>query len=73
MNQEKLQELKQAKATLCSFCKSDMCEWCQVERLISNAEEELETEEYWENDYIERNYGPSNPWDAPGMSIRDFI
>jgi len=20
-----------------------------------------------------RDYGPSNPWDAPGMSIRDFI
>lgn len=19
------------------------------------------------------DYGPSNPWDAPGMSIRDFI
>lgn len=21
----------------------------------------------------ERDYSPSNPWDAPGMSIRDFI
>lgn len=20
-----------------------------------------------------RDYGPSNPWDAPGMSVRDFI
>lgn len=20
-----------------------------------------------------RDYGPSNPWDAPGMSIRDFL
>ena len=20
-----------------------------------------------------RDYSPSNPWDAPGMSIRDFI
>ena len=19
------------------------------------------------------DYGPSNPWDAPGMSVRDFI
>ena len=19
------------------------------------------------------NYGPSNPWDAPGMSVKDFI
>ena len=22
---------------------------------------------------IEKDYSPSNPWDAPGMSIRDFI
>ena len=22
---------------------------------------------------IEKEYSPSNPWDAPGMSIRDFI
>ena len=20
-----------------------------------------------------RDYGPGNPWDAPGMSVRDFI
>ena len=20
-----------------------------------------------------RDYGPSNPWDAPGMSVKDFI
>lgn len=28
-------------------------------------EEEYETEE--------KSYGPSNPWDAPGMNIRDFF
>jgi len=39
----------------------------------------------WDEDYVEdmeeeatpcctnRDYGPSNPWDAPGMSIHDFI
>ena len=30
-----------------------------------------------DEDYIPsstyRDYGPSNPWDAPGMSIKDFI
>lgn len=42
------------------------------------------SQEYWDNffdDYNERrhtssycgDYGPSNPWDAPGMSISDFI
>ena len=75
MNQAKLEKLKQAKATLCSYCESDMCEWCRVECLISNAEAELNDsdDDDWENDYVERNYSPSNPWDAPGMSIRDFI
>lgn len=26
-----------------------------------------------ESFYEEKSYGPSNPWDAPGMSIHDFI
>lgn len=73
MNKAQFEELKKAKATLCSYCESDMCEWCQVERLIGNAEEEYKTEEYWEEDYVERNYSPSCPWHAPGMSVKDFI
>lgn len=42
--------------------------------------EELESEnmEYWEDEYYTPSctagdYSPSNPWNAPGMSIRDFI
>lgn len=41
-------------------------------------ESEWEFEHQW-NDWnycpsaTNRDYGPSNPWDAPGMSIRDFI
>lgn len=28
----------------------------------------------YENEYgIEKDYGPSNPWDAPGMCVEDFI
>lgn len=23
--------------------------------------------------YQDREYGPSNPWDAPGMAVSDFI
>lgn len=48
---------------------------------LKNPEEETEFEEIPE--FIEeeqrytsctaRDYSPSNPWDAPGMSIRDFI
>lgn len=24
-------------------------------------------------DYYEKSYGPSNPWDAPGMCVSDFV
>lgn len=39
-------------------------------------ENDLEEEEVDEHDYTSstnRDYSPSNPWDAPGMSIKDFI
>ena len=72
----RLEELKKAKVILCSYCEFDMCEWCQVERIMSQAETELDEEDDDEH-YIPSstygNYSPSNPWDAPGMSIHDFI
>lgn len=30
-------------------------------------------DEYYTPSCTNRDYGPSNPWDAPGMSIHDFI
>lgn len=30
-------------------------------------------DEYYTPSATARDYGPSNPWDAPGMSVRDFI
>lgn len=36
-------------------------------------EEEVEYEEHYTPCATNRDYGPSNPWDAPGMSIHDFI
>lgn len=45
------------------------------ERLL-DMEELAKTETEWEREYTSstaRDYGPSNPWDAPGMSVRDFI
>ncbi len=30
-------------------------------------------EEHYTPSATNGDYGPSNPWDAPGMSIRDFI
>ena len=38
-------------------------------------DEDYEFEEEEDEPYYERipDYGPSNPWDAPGMKISDFI
>ena len=53
-------------------------------RRETELEEMLEHEWEWEQQWTQNNnwycpssssgdYSPSNPWDAPGMSIRDFI
>ena len=38
---------------------------------------DFEEDEYDDDDYVPSStngdYSPSNPWDAPGMSIKDFI
>ena len=74
MDKETLENLYKAKATICNNCESDMCEWCQVERVVEDAEIEYETRH---DKYIcsstNGDYSPSNPWDAPGMNISDFI
>ena len=74
MNKEKLEELRKAKAVICSLCESDMCEWCRVECLVEAAKMRYESDD---KQYIRSStngdYSPSNPWDAPGMSISDFI
>lgn len=44
-----------------------------------NGFDEYENEAHYDDDYrrtpssTNGDYGPSNPWDAPGMSISDFI
>ena len=62
-------------------------EYCMDYEMACSEKEEIETaencdqyEEETEEDreeYISSatagDYGPGNPWDAPGMSIRDFI
>ena len=80
MNKENLNEVIEAGKTLYIYCESDMCEYCQVSRLIDDAQIKLDVlndDELWEEDYIPSStrgdYGPSNPWDAPGMSIHNFI
>lgn len=78
MNQKTLTEIIEAKSTICKYCESDMCEWCQVERVVFDAQKQFDRQD--EKIYGRRirsstdgDYEPSNPWDAPGMSARDFI
>ena len=74
MGEKKLNELYKAKAVICSYCSSDMCEWCQVERIVSDAEIEFanDDDEYMRSS-TNGDYSPSTPWNAPGMSVSDFI
>lgn len=39
--ESELQKLSDAKRVICSNCTYDGCEWCQVERVISNVKEEI--------------------------------
>jgi len=41
-------------------------------RIDETCDEEYDDEPYCPSS-TNRDYSPSNPWDAPGMSIRDFI
>ena len=36
-----IQKLHDAKKVICSHCNYDGCEWCQVERVISNVKQEV--------------------------------
>lgn len=74
MNKGQLSEILYAKHVLCSYCQHDGCEWCQVMRIVNNAGTECENDtESYMHCSTNGDYGPSNPWDAPGMSVRDFI
>lgn len=65
-----------AKTTPCDFgeCPYDAeyAEACRVYCGLGVDESDYDDEEYIPSS-TNRDYGPSNPWDAPGMSIRDFI
>lgn len=75
MDREYLSELCDARNALCEFCEVDECVKCIVTHLINDAFNELE--ECDDEDYVPSaengDYSPSNPWDAPGMSTKDFI
>ena len=71
MDKPNLEKLKEAKAVLCAYCLRDACEWCAVDAIIQEAQEEYDG--YCEEDYEDHDYSPSCPWNAPGMSVRDFI
>ena len=56
----------------------DACDFYEtIAELIAQDSFEIDREELLENEYTPSStagdYSPGNPWDAPGMSIRDFI
>lgn len=73
--EDEFQKLRHAKSIICSNCQSDMCEWCQVERVVNDVEIESDSEEdeHYIRSSTNEDYSPSNPWDAPGCSIDMFI
>ena len=53
-------------------------EWIEALKNPEDEPEFEETFEYFKEERLhtsctEHDYSPSHPWDAPGMSIRDFI
>lgn len=68
------ERMRAARNIICQHCQSDMCEWCRVECILMDAENgKLEEDEHYIRSNTNGDYSPSNPWDAPGLSTRDFI
>ena len=68
------EKVREARNVICRHCQSDACEWCVVERMLMDAENgEFEDDEHYIRSSTNGDYGPSNPWDAPGCSIDMFI
>ncbi|MBO7205321.1 MAG: hypothetical protein J6V08_02760 [Candidatus Methanomethylophilaceae archaeon] len=62
--------------------KDDLVDYLVAVCVYKNHEEQETEEQNEENPFLpdymtqdddEKDYGPSNPWDAPGMNVSDFI
>lgn len=66
-----------AKITPCDYgeCPYDAqySEACRVYCGLGVDEDSYDEDEEYVPSSSRRDYGPSNPWDAPGMSVKDFI
>jgi hypothetical protein len=51
----------------------DICEDLYMDNLLHSPEANKANDENYIPSSTDGDYSPSNPWDAPGMSIRDFI
>lgn len=75
MDRELLESAINGADALCRYCDNEDCDNCIVLMLVNDALDELHNMQ--EDNLIRsstcRDYGPSNPWDAPGMSVKDFI
>lgn len=73
MTDESLQEwIDGLKEEIAKTPEQRKAESLELEERLSEYEAEQARQEM-ASDYEEKPYGPSNPWDAPGMSISDFI
>ena len=52
---------------------TDLEESLDIEQELKYLEEDLEREKQYTPSCTAHDYSPSNPWDAPGMCISDFI
>jgi len=55
----------------------NLCVLAEMDEVNGDTEACEDFEQSYDDKYCpsstKRDYSPSNPWDAPGMSIRDFI
>lgn len=75
-NEDEAEAIFQEKSMACEFDFSDG-EVEDTEYIIEDVSEDEWDESDWDDDYVPSatngDYSPSHPWDAPGMSIKDFI
>lgn len=51
---------------------ASICADCMFSDSWDSGEDDYYEEDYYD-EWEDEDYGPSNPWDAPGMQVSDFI
>lgn len=81
-SQSKEEQLEEVKAWVRddAMGESELDDWiAELQKSIDGGGDEDTEKDYLEDNAFEsdlefeKSYGPSNPWDAPGMKVSDFI